>query len=81
MQKCQRGQSPSSSGGGGTVVDTVVLIEDIGVEARVHAFTRSAGAEAASTAEEDLKRRQGVNVVIVDTEALESDVDMCELEI
>ncbi len=34
---------------GSTVVDAVVLIEDVGVETRVHAFAWTAGGEAAAT--------------------------------
>lgn len=66
---------------GGTVIDAVVLVENVGVEARVHAFARTAGAEASTASEEDLERGEGIDVVIMDTEAFESDVDVGEFEV
>lgn len=66
---------------GGTVIDAVVLVENVGVEARVHAFARTAGTEASTASEEDLERGEGIDVVIMDTEAFESDVDVGEFEV
>jgi hypothetical protein len=55
-----------------------VLVQNVGVQTRVHALARSASGERATTAEESLKRSKGVDVVRGNWEALESEVDMCE---
>jgi hypothetical protein len=66
---------------GSAVVDAMMLIEHVGVEARVHTLARTTSAEAASSAKENLKRSKGVDVVVVNAEAFECDINVSEFEV
>ena len=60
-------------------LDPAVLVQDVGVQARVHAFAGPAGAEGAAAAEEGLQRCEGVDVFGGDWEGFEGDVDVGEV--
>jgi hypothetical protein len=53
-----------------------VLVEDVGVQAGVHALSWAAGGETAAAAEERLQGCEGVDVLVGDGEAFEGEVDV-----
>lgn len=55
-----------------------MLVQYVGVQARVHAFAGSAGAEGAAAAEERLESGEGVDVRGGDGEGFEGEVDVRE---
>ena len=59
-------------------LDPAVLVEHVGVEARIHSFAGAAGGKGATAAEEGLERGEGVDVGGGDGEGFEGDVDVGE---
>lgn len=59
-------------------LEPAVLVEDIGVEARIHAFAGTASGKGATAAEEGLERGEGVDVRGSDSGGFEGDVDVGE---
>ena len=59
--------------------DPAVLVQDVGVEAGVHAFSGAAGGEGAASAEEGLEGCEGVDVGGGDGEGFEGEVDVGEV--
>ena len=53
-----------------------VLVEHVGVEARVHSFSGPAGAEGTAAAEEGLEGCEGIDVGRRDGEGFEGEVDV-----
>ena len=59
--------------------DPAVLVENVGVESRVHALSRATGAKGAATAEKCLERGESVDVGGGDGEDFEGEVDVGEM--
>ena len=80
-----RGGDAEEAGVGVAVVegdaglDPAVLVQDVGVEAGVHAFSGAAGGEGASAAKEGLEGCEGVDVGGGDWEGFEGEVDVGEV--
>lgn len=53
-----------------------VLVEDVGVQTRVHALSWAAGGEGAAAAKKGLKSGQGKDIWRGDGKAFEAEVDM-----
>lgn len=66
---------------GGTIVDAVVLVEDIGVQARIHALAGTASREAAAATEQHLQSSKRVNVIVVNAQSFKGNIDMSEFEV
>ena len=60
------------------MVDLWVVIQDVGVQTRVHALAGPACAEGATASKENLHSCQIIDVWVEDTDTLETDVDVIQ---
>lgn len=63
---------------GRAVVNLWIVVEDVGIEPRIHALSGTTRGEAASAAEKDLHCGQCVDVLVMNSHAFESDVEVVE---
>lgn len=61
------------------MVNLRIVVEDVGVQPRVHALAWAACRERASSTEENLHYSEGVDIVVVDAETFVGDVEMVEV--
>lgn len=66
---------------GCTVVDGMVLVQDIRVQPAVHAFAWATCTERATATKQDLQCREGIDVVILHREAFKGNIDVCEWQV